>query len=479
MPDRYDLLLRGGRVVDPRNAGDARRDLALAGGEVVAVADELDPTRADRVLDLTGKVVFPGVIDAHVHLGHWAGGAAGHRMLARAGTVTAVDFSGPIAETWSSIAEGGGAGLNLAAIEAVVPDGNVTGDDPPRSELAALLERSLEAGALGLKIFGGHAPMTPRATADVIELCDQAGAYVGFHAGTTENGSNFYGFRDALAIVGDRPAHLAHVNAYTRGWATGDPYEENRQMLAALQRADNVVTESHLAVWNGTLGYCHDGVPHDAITRRCLEVLGYPATEAGLIRSILAGACRVGVTRGGENVLVERQEALTAWRAGRGHVTVGFPVNDPIALMATATARRPDRRFVVDAFASDAGGIPRNNLVTGGLALVRLGVLSLSDLATKIAWAPSCMLGLPNKGHLAPGADADVTVLDPALGRPTLSIAAGNLIMVDGEPVGRGATILTTRAGREAIAALDLPVRVVDDRSWPKYGRVPASQTAP
>ncbi len=47
--------------------------------------------------------------------------------------------------------------------------------------------------------------------------------------------------------------------------------------------------------------------------------------------------------------------------------------------------------------------------------------------------------------------------------------------MVDGKPVGRGATILTTRAGRAAVAALDLPVRVIDDRGWPRYGRVPAA----
>lgn len=476
MTERYELLVRGGRVVDPRNGLDARRDLGLAGGQVVAVAETLDPGRAERVLDATNRVIFPGVIDCHVHLGRWAGGAVGHRMLARAGTVTAVDFSGPIAETWASVLEGGGAGLNLAAIEAVVPGGNVADDNPARSALASMLERALEAGAIGLKIFGGHGPMTPRATEDVVDLCHQAGAYVGFHAGTTDNGSNFHGFQDALKIIGGRPCHLAHVNAYTRGWATGDPYEENRRLLEELSAAENVVSESHLAIWNGTLGHCRDGVPRDAITRRCLEVLGYPPTEEALWRAMRDGRCRVSVTRGGENVLVEHAEALAAWGAADGHVTVAFPVNLPLSLMATVTARRPDNRFLVDALASDGGGIPRNNLVTGGLALVRLGALSLSELATKIAWAPALMLGLPANGHLGIGADADVTVLDDALGRTTHAIAAGRLIMVDGEPIATGATAFTTRAGRAAAQALGLPTRVVDEGPWEKYRRPQPAQ---
>ena len=211
---RYELLLRGGRLIDPRNGLDGRRDLGLAAGQVVAVSEELDPGLAQRVIELDGQVVLPGVIDCHVHLARWAGGAAGHRMLARAGTVTAVDFSGPVDETWASVAEGGGAGLNLAALEAVVPDGNVPGRSPSHRELANLLERSMAGGALGLKIFGGHDPLTPEATSDIIDVCHAAGAYVGFHAGSTNQGSNFLGFRDALEIIAGRPCHLAHVNQY-------------------------------------------------------------------------------------------------------------------------------------------------------------------------------------------------------------------------------------------------------------------------
>ena len=473
MADRYSLLLRGGRVVDPRNAVDGRLDLAIGGGQVVAVGEALDPGRAERVIDVSGRVVLPGVIDCHVHLGRWAGGAAGHRMLARAGTVTAIDFSGPVAETWESVLQSGGAGLNVGALEGVVYGSNVGSRDPGYSELAGLLERSLAAGALGFKIFGGHSPLSPRATADIVGVCQQAGAYVGFHAGTTRAGSNLEGFRDALEIIGDRPCHLAHVNAYCRGWVTGDAMEETREVLTALTRAEQVVTESHLAIWNGTLGDCEDGVPHDAITRRCLEDLGYEPTEDGLLRSIREGRCRVGATQGGENLLVEREAAEAAWRAGGGHVTVSFPVNRPICNFAAATERRPDGRFVVDALASDAGGIPRNNLVTVGLSLVRFGALALPDLATKLAWAPALMLGLSTKGHLGPGADGDVTVVDERLGQATLSIAGGQVIMVEGEPVGRGATVLTTRAGRAAVTSLGLSARVVDERPWRPYGRVP------
>jgi formylmethanofuran dehydrogenase subunit A len=57
------------------------------------------------------------------------------------------------------------------------------------------------------------------------------------------------------------------------------------------------------------------------------------------------------------------------------------------------------------------------------------------------------MLDIPSKGHLGVGADADITVLDLAAGRAVLSIAAGEVIMVDGVAVGRGARFLTTPDG--------------------------------
>ena len=72
-PDRpYDLLLKGGRVVDPRNAIDGRRDVAIRDGLIAAVAEAIDPAGAAAVRDVSGMVVAPGMIDLHTHIYHAA-----------------------------------------------------------------------------------------------------------------------------------------------------------------------------------------------------------------------------------------------------------------------------------------------------------------------------------------------------------------------------------------------------------------------
>jgi dihydroorotase len=65
---RYDVLLRGGHVVDPRNSIDAVRDVAIAGGKVAAVAPKIDPAEAFKVIDVSGLYVTPGLVDIHVHV---------------------------------------------------------------------------------------------------------------------------------------------------------------------------------------------------------------------------------------------------------------------------------------------------------------------------------------------------------------------------------------------------------------------------
>lgn len=63
-----DVLIRGGRVIDPAQGLDAVRDIALAGGRVAAVGEPLPEHEARRVLDARGYIVTPGLIDAHVHI---------------------------------------------------------------------------------------------------------------------------------------------------------------------------------------------------------------------------------------------------------------------------------------------------------------------------------------------------------------------------------------------------------------------------
>lgn len=65
---RYDLLLRGGHVIDPRNGVDGVRDVAIAGGKIAAVQPAIAPSDARQVVDVAGLYVTPGLIDIHVHV---------------------------------------------------------------------------------------------------------------------------------------------------------------------------------------------------------------------------------------------------------------------------------------------------------------------------------------------------------------------------------------------------------------------------
>lgn len=65
---RYDVLIRGGTVVDGTGAGRVAKDVALRGDRIVAVAASIDPALADSVVDARGLVVAPGFIDNHAHV---------------------------------------------------------------------------------------------------------------------------------------------------------------------------------------------------------------------------------------------------------------------------------------------------------------------------------------------------------------------------------------------------------------------------
>jgi predicted amidohydrolase len=63
-----DLLLRGGRVLDPGNGIDGVRDVAIADGAIAAFAERLDAGEARRVVDARGLLVVPGLVDLHAHM---------------------------------------------------------------------------------------------------------------------------------------------------------------------------------------------------------------------------------------------------------------------------------------------------------------------------------------------------------------------------------------------------------------------------
>ena len=65
--DKFDLLIRGGNVLDPSQPSSGRRDVGIRHGLVESVAADIPAARAVRVIDATGKLVVPGLIDLHAH----------------------------------------------------------------------------------------------------------------------------------------------------------------------------------------------------------------------------------------------------------------------------------------------------------------------------------------------------------------------------------------------------------------------------
>ena len=65
---RYDLIVKGGRVIDPSQSISGMRDVAVSGTKIARVAEDISAAEARHVLDAKGKLVTPGLIDVHTHV---------------------------------------------------------------------------------------------------------------------------------------------------------------------------------------------------------------------------------------------------------------------------------------------------------------------------------------------------------------------------------------------------------------------------
>ncbi len=101
----YDLVIKGGMVIDPSQGLHAPRDVALDMGKVVAVEEEINPSQAREVVTAEGLLVTPGLVDIHVHI-YWGvshyGVEADLGCLAR-GVTTAVDAGSSGAHTFPGL----------------------------------------------------------------------------------------------------------------------------------------------------------------------------------------------------------------------------------------------------------------------------------------------------------------------------------------------------------------------------------------
>ena len=71
-PQSFDLLLTGGRLIDPRHGHDGIADIGIAAGRIAAVGPDLPRGGAGHIEDVSGLLVVPGLIDLHTHVYHKA-----------------------------------------------------------------------------------------------------------------------------------------------------------------------------------------------------------------------------------------------------------------------------------------------------------------------------------------------------------------------------------------------------------------------
>src|ERR1700738_3857581 len=94
----FDLLLRGGRVIDPASGVDGLKDVAIRNGKIAAVQPSILPTSAKEVVDVGGQIVLPGLIDTHGHVYQYVTGRFGMNpdmVGVQSGVTTLVDQGGP------------------------------------------------------------------------------------------------------------------------------------------------------------------------------------------------------------------------------------------------------------------------------------------------------------------------------------------------------------------------------------------------
>src|SRR6185436_14707091 len=108
MSEPFDLILKGGRVIDPAMGRDAVLDVAIAKGRVAAVADSILASSARASMDARGKLVLPGLIDTHAHVFQYVTGRFGleaDMCGVHSGVTTLIDQGGPSCMTLPAFRE--------------------------------------------------------------------------------------------------------------------------------------------------------------------------------------------------------------------------------------------------------------------------------------------------------------------------------------------------------------------------------------
>lgn len=140
--ETYDLLIKGGRVIDPSQGLDAFRDVAIAGGKIARLETDLPAGMAREVINAASKIVTPGLIDLHTHVLPYVGayGIEPDRYCLHRGVTTVIDAGTPGAFSFPAFRKFviERASTRIKSLLHVVSIGMIAGSTPNMGELEDL-----------------------------------------------------------------------------------------------------------------------------------------------------------------------------------------------------------------------------------------------------------------------------------------------------------------------------------------------------
>jgi dihydroorotase len=435
----FDLVIAGGRVIDPESRLDAVRHIGIRGDRIAAISES--PLLGRDTIDARGLVVSPGFIDLHRH----AVGDISYGYAVRDGVTSAFELEIGTADVdaWYRmlgparlINFGVGAGHIGARMEVLgdkgflLPTGPGRGPATPAqiAEITAIVNRGLDDGGLAVGI---GTPYTPGAAVEeiaaVLDIAGRHGAFTFAHLGGSPTAAT-----SALSLARQRgvPLHIAHLNS-TAGSRIG---EWLTAIKGARQQGADVTAELYPYTASATLiqSALYDGwekLPDEAFTR-----LQWAATGERLTRDTFAKYR----AQGGSVISHSNTEDV-----------LRISIAEPLLMIASDGGRdladQPTHPRASGTFARVLGHYVREQkLLTLPEALRRMTIEPARRLEARV---PEMRF----RGRLRTGAYADVTIFDPAtvVDRSTYTNAAAYSagimhVIVNGSTVVRDGEFDTT-----------------------------------
>jgi N-acyl-D-amino-acid deacylase len=483
-PARYDVLLRDGLVVDGTGAAPFRADIGVLGGHIAAVGDLARATGRTE-FDLAGLTVAPGFVNIHSHADPAALPTA-ENMLTQGVTTEVLnpDGAGPLdIATQLDGLEAAGLALNVGAyvgfnsawLEVVGPAER----RPSPADIARLqqvLVTNLDAGAWGVSSGLDYKPAYFASTSEVIAVLKAAAPYRTNFANhdrlTPETQfSSRAGVAETVAIGREAGVVPVATHMKVQGREQGQ-HRETLQLLGTSRAPGQYATADvypYLAGQSGLGALIIPAWAQDGGRAVMLTRFTDPTQRARIVAEAEAAmAARFGGPGG--VYLPARQRELTdvmrEWGVGAGEAVVRLLEQEdmPAILRFGAEAdlvallQHPSTSVACDCGATTATRTHPRNYGTFPRVLGRYvreqRVLGLADAVRKMTLLPAATIGLADRGAIAPGMAADLTVFDAATvidhatyEQPARLSEGIRHVLVNGRPMPAGLRTIAARGG--------------------------------